>query len=269
MKSLHRWIFLLLIVGGFFSFPSFCDEKEYEKGEVLAINPQFLHPTQAIYGRLEVESYIKTLKDLMNDEGVEAVRDYFKKKSGKIIIGPQNSKWLVDGHHHAKALDGLIKSDKRFRNISFYVEVIKEWNELTPKEFEQAMKNGNKKGESGTPPFVYLKDLKGRTKSFNSLPKRLSSLKDSPFRSVVWLLKKEGIIQKSDDLPFQEFVVADYLRKHIKITPTLTPKDYERILKEAIVWIKKADKSDLPGFIKKPASQCVKVLENIESNISH
>ncbi|MSP19695.1 MAG: hypothetical protein EXR74_09010 [Bdellovibrionales bacterium] len=264
MKSLHRLLLFLLTVGCFFSFSSFCDEKEYEKGEVLAINPQFLHPTQAIYGRIEVEWYIKNLKDLMNDEGVEAVRDYFKKKSGKIIIGPKNSKWLVDGHHHAKALDVLIKSDKRFRDISFYVEVIKEWNELTAKEFEQAMKKGNKKGETGTSAFVYLKDLKGMTKSFNSLPKRLSSLKDSPFRSVVWILKKEGIIEESDNVPFQEFVVADYLRKHIKITPALTPKDYERILKEAIVWIKKADKSDLPGFIKKTTSQCVKVLETLE-----
>jgi hypothetical protein len=264
LKIAHIYFVVTALIFALFPSHLFSDETEYDKGDVLKLSPAFLHPTQFLYGRLEVEDKIKELKEIMDSEGEEGVTDFLKAESGEVVIGPKNSKWLVDGHHQARALEILRESDPRFRHIPFYAEVKKEWNELTPKEFEKAMKLGNKKGKEGRPAFVYLQDEKGRLRSFSELPRKLSAMKDFPWRSLVWLLKKEKVIEPTEKIPYQEFFLAEFLRKKIHFPSKLTPKAYERALEAAIELIENTPEEKLSGFKKVSARTCAKILKSIQ-----
>lgn len=256
--------FILFVLGAsLFSQPLFSDDIEYDKGDIIKISPSLLHPTQFLYGRLEVDDKIAELKGVMDEKGYEGVIRFLRDKKGEVVIGPQNRKWLVDGHHQARALEILRQSDPRFKGVPFYVEVKKEWNELSPKEFEKAMKLGNKKGKEGKPAFVYLLDNKGRVRSFSELPKKLSSMRDFPWRSLVWLLKKEEIIEPQEEIPYQEFFLAETLRKKIHFPSKLTPKAYERALEEAIKIIEDTPEEKLSGFKKVSAKACANILKTI------
>ena len=118
----------------------------------------------------------------MDKKGMEGVIHFLNNEKGQVVVGPKNKMWIVDGHHHARALEILRKEDSRFSGVRFTAKVRNEWNELTPAEFEAAMKVGNKKSEPGEYSYVYLKDQKGRSRSFKALPKKLSSLKDFPWQ---------------------------------------------------------------------------------------
>lgn len=262
LRSVFFFSLLAMSLGGFLSRGELV---EYEKGEKLKINPGFLHPSQFLYSRLEVESKVKELRKLMTEEGEEAVIDFLKDHRGQVVVGPKNQMWVVDGHHHARALEILKKSDSRFKGISFYAKVLHEWNELSSKEFEKAMKLGNKHGDEESSPLVYLKDQNGRTKSFSQLPRKLSSMKDWPYRSLVWLLKEEGMIEEVEDIPFQEFIVAEYLKNHIKLPSKMTKAAYRKALQEAIDVIQEADEGSFPGRKKIAKSRCGKILTNLQS----
>ncbi len=251
--------------GGFFSSPfSLADDWiEYEKGDKLELLPNELHPTQFMFSQLEVDFKIKELKKIMADQGEKGVVGYLKNHRGDVIVGPKNQMWLVDGHHHALALESLRRKDRRFKNISYYVKVVKEWNELSSQKFEQAMKLGNKKGESGTDPFVYLKDSKGRHRSFKSLPKELSAMTDSPWRSLVWLLKEQGAIEKMEDIPYWEFRVAEYLQKNMRIPAKMDKSAYQKAVKEALSLIQNAKDDSFPGFKRLEIDKCGNILRKI------
>lgn len=260
--ALQKPVFLFFILS-LLTLVSFGDSIEYEKGEKLKVNPSFLRPTQFLFSQLEVNFRIKHLKQLMAEEGEEAVIEFLKDHRGQVVVGPRNRLWLVDGHHRARALEALRKTDSRFKQIEFYAKVIREWNELAPSEFEKAMKLGNKHGESDETPYVYLKDAKGRTQSFKKLPQKLSSMKDFPYRGLAWMLKEAGVVEDKEEIPFQEFLVAEYLQKHIKLPSKMTQKAYDRAFQEAVKVIEEAEEGDFPGFKKLSRSVCAKILKQI------
>lgn len=237
---------------------------EYEKGDKIKTDPWLLRPTQFLFSQLEVDFRIKQLKALMTEDGKDAVVEFLKDHRGQVVVGPNKQLWLVDGHHRARALESLIKTDSRFKELPFYAKVIREWDELSPTEFEKAMKLGNKHGQVGEAPYVYLKDANGKTQSFKKLPKRLSSLKDFPYRGLAWMLKNEGLIEENEEIPFQEFLVAEYLQKHIKLPAKMTPKAYKKAFQEAVRLIEESEEGDFPGYKKLSKSACARILRQIQ-----
>ncbi|MFM8316095.1 MAG: ParB-like protein [Deltaproteobacteria bacterium] len=255
---------LLLLFCLLFALPAHCNSEDYEKGEKTKVNPSSLHPTQFLYGSLEVKAKMEAMQEIMADEGEEGVKEYLKENRGMVVIGPKGVMWLVDGHHHAKALDSLRKTDSDFSDIQFYIKVEKVWDDLTQTEFEKAMKEGNKKGKKGEPPFVYLRDENGRMRSFSALPKKLSSMQDFPWRSLVWLLKEREVIETIEEIPFQEFKLAEYLQKHMKLPETMSSKAYDRAVREAIPVLRKAPSKVLAGFELASKRVCDKILSKIQ-----
>lgn len=242
---------------------SWGEQIEYEKGEKIKVSPTLLHPTQFLFSELEVNFKIKELKEIMTEEGEEGVVEFLKDHRGQVVVGPQNKMWIVDGHHLALALDVLRKRDDRFKSINVYLKILHEWNELSPKEFEKAMKLGNKHGEDGDYPLVYLKDNRGREQSFGKLPKKLSSMKDSPYRSLVWLLKEVNAIEELKEVPYQEFIVAEYLQKHIKLPSKMTKKAYDQALNQALDLIRDSDEDAFPGYKKVGQNSCARMMKKI------
>jgi hypothetical protein len=239
------------------------DIYEYSKGEIILLNPSSLHPTQFLYSKLEVDSKVKELKGIMDTGGPEGVKRFLDEKKGEVVVGPRNKMWLVDGHHQAKALESLLKSDPRFAGLYFVVEVRNEWNELTSQEFEAAMKAGNKKLKSDEPSYVYLRDQNGKIRSFKSLPRRLSSLKDYPWRSLVWMLKERDVIDFVERFPFQEFYLAEELRKKIPLPSKMTPKSYEKAFKRSVEVVGELDEDKLFGFEVMSDTDCARILKRV------
>jgi len=239
------------------------DLYEYSKGEIVLVNPSSLHPTQFLYSKLEVDNKVKQLKRIMAKKGPEGVKDFLEDKKGEVVVGPKNRMWLVDGHHQARALEILRKTDPRFADIVFVVEVRNEWNEMTLKEFEAAMKAGNKKLKPGEPHYVYLRDQKGKIRDFKSLPRRLSSMKDFPWRSLVWMLKERGIIDVSERFPFQEFYLAQELRKKIPLPSKMSQKGYEKAFERSVEIIGKLNDDKLFGFEIISTHKCARILRRV------
>jgi hypothetical protein len=157
--------------------------------------------------------------------------------------------WLIDGHHHAKALFELQTSDPAFSDFSGYVDLREDWSDLSRKDFEKAMQRG-KKGV----PFVYLSDEKGNPVTFAELPSSVEKLKDYPLRTLVWLLKKSGAVKKLDVYPFQEFVIARRLAAKVTLSSPLTDRSYLRALRYTLELLEDADPEDYPGLENYSAS---------------
>lgn len=233
---------------------------EYSKGEIVKLNPSEFHPTQFIYSKLEVSSKVSQLKKIMAEKGVEGVERFLEDKRGEVVVGPSNKMWLIDGHHQARALEILRSSEPSFAKIKFEVEVRNEWNELSAKEFAAAMKAGNKKGKQGEESYVYLKDAKGKTRDFKQLPKKLSAMKDFPWRGLVWLLKQRDVIESAEHFLFQEFFLAEELRKKIPLPSRMTNRQYEQAFKKAVEVIENLGEDKRFGFEMVSQSECVKIL---------
>jgi hypothetical protein len=61
--------------------------------------------------------------------------------------------------------------------------------------------------------WLYLYDGRGHGPlAPGALPQRLADLQDDPYRSLVWKLKKEGMIEPAPLIPFHEFRWGAWLR---------------------------------------------------------
>ena len=71
-----------------------------EIGETYRVNVSDLRPTQFAVGMAEVKNRAERISNFDEDD----LRKYLKKKVGRIVIGPGETLWVVDGHHLARAL---------------------------------------------------------------------------------------------------------------------------------------------------------------------
>jgi len=73
-------------------------------------------------GKREAEIRAKKIRILMEDD--DEFVDYLEKKTGKVVLGPEGTLWLIDGHHLATALRW-----RKSRKCS--VEVKADWSNLS------------------------------------------------------------------------------------------------------------------------------------------
>lgn len=179
-----------------------------------------LRPTQICVGMREVN--IKRNKFLKRGEVdleeliVPAVR------------GPGKKLYIIDRHHTCMA---LLRSGVQ----EVIVNVVVDLSGLPSKLFWNYMDN---KG------MVYPIDSRGNRKDFKDLPKKLTGLKDDPYRSLASEVKRSGGFAK-DTTPFSEFLWAEYLR--VKL-PRMNKKNFMRHKRKALNVAKHNAASYLPGW---------------------
>ena len=88
-------------------------------------------------------------------------------------------------------------------------------------------------------------DEKGERKPVSELPKKLSRLRDDPYRSLAGQLRRAGGYAK-DDTPSSEFLWADFLRHRIK--PALLESDFDTAVEKAVTIARGAEAAYLPGY---------------------
>ncbi|MEB3348996.1 MAG: ParB-like protein [Cyanobacteriota bacterium] len=173
---------------------------------LLEVTVANLRPTQLCVGLAEVRSRQK-------DFGGESRRERSRYLTGKpvpLVRGAGGLLWMVDRHHRLRA---LLELD---RHVTAFGYVVLDLDGHNPLEVLAALKQRG---------WLYLYDGRGLGPlTLTALPDNLLGLQDDPFRSLVWKLKKEGMIQAAPLIPFHEFRWGAWLRSR-----SLPPFSSERL----------------------------------------
>src|SRR5689334_20170350 len=134
-------------------------------------NVKDLHPTQIGVGELHVQQI------LMKDPEPGELYKHAEKRPAKILIGPDNVFYIVDGHHHARAMFEL--AEARRESLSTVCEII-ENDSLKPAfssdtEFWDWMKANH---------HARLEGADGKQHNDIFPPKDLGKMEDDPYRSL-------------------------------------------------------------------------------------
>jgi hypothetical protein len=189
-----------------------------------------LRPTQVTLGMREVG--IK--RERWREKNGEDAARFRSAKSIPAILGPDESPYIVDRHHLARALseEGVIK---------WPVMIVADWRKLDSDDFWAALESRN-----WTHPFDDL----GRRWKYDDIPKSIDDLINDPYRSLAGALKRAGAYKK-DNAPFSEFRWANFLRN--KIDRKIVDRDFDRALALAVELAVGPEAIPLPGFLAKPS----------------
>jgi hypothetical protein len=165
-----------------------------------------LHPTQLCVGLAEVRS---RQTDFQAESGRDR-RNYLGRKPVPLVRGGEGTLWMVDRHHRLRALLELVPEATAFGYIAL---------DLAHHDHEAVLADLQQRG------WLYLHDGRGLGPlPPRALPPNLLGLQDDPYRSLVWRLKREGVIQAAPLIPFHEFRWGAWLRSR-----TLPPFSSERL----------------------------------------
>ena len=194
-----------------------------------------IHPTQFVLGKLSIGP--KTAKvEKMGKKG--KIENYLKGKSAPAIIGPDGLYYITDRHHTSYS---ILNSNLNRNYKKLYIKVIKNWSKLSYKEFSKKMTAHN---------YAWLRDENHNLRDFEDLPKHINNLGDDPYRSLAWLVRKNGGFIKVG-VNFQEFYWGIFFKlQGIKIKSSSEP-DVKAVLKQALKLAHSKEASHLPGFISK------------------
>ena len=162
--------------------------------EIFQLAIKDLYPTQMCIGLAEV---IHRRQDF-SKENINQRLKYLRSKPIPIVCDKKDHFWMLDRHHRLRALLELDTEAKAYGYIVARTNTVNTSNTL---EFLSSQG------------WLYLYDSKGRgPKPHSSLPRNLLEMEDDSYRSLVWLLKKEGLISPSPQTPYHEFRWGNWLR---------------------------------------------------------
>ena len=184
-----------------------------------------LRPTQITVGMREVRAKQKSWQQ--QDKKKKA--EFLGRHMVPVIRGPKDRLYVIDHHHLSLALH-----NEGVKNV--LVTAVADLRKLTDDEFWVYIDNRS---------WVHPYDAAGRRRPFDELPRKISGLKDDPFRSVAGELRRLGGFAK-DTTPFSEFLWADFMRR--RISRSLTKEDFPKALKQAMKLAKSEEAGYLPGW---------------------
>ena len=114
------------------------------------------------------------------------------------VKAPNKKIYLIDGHHKVRSLMNLGLE-------SLPITIVDDLSNLSEHHFWETMITNK---------WIYLKNHHGEELSSSELPHSFKELKNDPYRSLAWFIRKNKIYKK-DGKPFQEFEWANFLRKNL------------------------------------------------------
>jgi len=160
-----------------------------------------IRPTQGRHGQYEVELKKKELAALLKDPA--KLDEYLRNNPVPTVIGPDGIRYATDKHHLMRALHELGID-------TCYQRVVADLSSLDQASFVSELQARG---------WIYLHDDTGKlTQTIGDLPQSVAGLRDDPYRSLAYLVKKAGGFKKSKE-PFSEFKWANFFRARIMIGP--------------------------------------------------
>lgn len=184
-----------------------------------------LRPTQMTVGKREVARKRRDWEE--RPQSTDA--NFLSHHLVPAVIGPKQRPWLIDSHHLALALHDAGQK-------TVLVRVVADLSHLPPGMFMTVMDNRN---------WLHPFDEHGVRRSADDLPRKVTKLRDDPYRSLAGELRRAGGYAK-DDTPYSEFLWADFLRHRVKAA--LLEKDFDTAVQRALKLARGAEAAYLPGY---------------------
>lgn len=182
-------------------------------------------PTQVAVGYQEVHLKRQEWASLTTKKKAELIDSHWFPS----IIGPEKKYYIID-HHHL----GLALYQEGQKNV--LLTVLKDLSWLDEQTFWKVMEFSQ---------WVHPYDEHGNRLEYQALPKKVSELKDDPYRSLAGLARNQGAYAK-ENTPFAEFMWADYFRLHIKLKTI--ENSMAKAVEQALDLAKNPTASYLPGW---------------------
>jgi hypothetical protein len=170
-------------------------------------NASELRPTQSSVGLVEVQEREAKL----SGKSKKHQDEYFRTRHPVVVKGPNNGFYVVDHHHLVR-----MAMDMKIKKLS--CDIVGDYSRDREEQFWSAL---NKKC------WAYLKDENGDEIPYKIVPKSVAELKDDPYRSLAWRVRKKNGYCKSSTA-FAEFKWALFFRQK-----GIRPEDDEAALAEA------------------------------------
>lgn len=184
-----------------------------------------LRPTQMTVGFRVVKSKREKWKAL--DDSARA--EFLGRQMIPVVKGPKGRSYVVDHHHLARALQ-----EEDVKDV--LTIAVADFSHLKEEAFWIVLDNQS---------LCHTYDTEGERQAFSEMPKRLSKLKDDPFRSLASDIRKQGGYAKAP-IPFLEFLWADFLRR--ALVKKDVDKDYPGTLAAALKAARSKKANYLPGW---------------------
>ena len=172
-----------------------------------------LHPTQRAIGRLEVQELEAQGFDKLAQRAAQPDRHPV------VVIGPGNMLYLVDGHHHARAMMDLQPTGVTTCSIKDDVRTLP----ADPGQFWPAM------AQRG---LARLEGPDGKPFDGTPPPGDLRALPDDPFRSVAGWVEDRCKVKLRGE--FADFRLGDALRSSGHVDPPRSEADRNAAVKQAL-----------------------------------
>ena len=161
---------------------------------LIEVQVHDLQPTQMCVGLAEVWS---RQRDFSRESRQERL-DYLRRKPVPLVRDRVGQLWMVDRHHRLRA---LLEMDPEVTTYGYVIA------DLDSERRDEALAALQQRG------WLYLHDGRGNgPRQPAQLPHSLLGLEDDPYRSLVWKLKKEGLIKPQRLIPYHEFRWGAWLR---------------------------------------------------------
>jgi hypothetical protein len=184
-----------------------------------------LRPTQITVGMREVHAKQKSWQQ----QDPKKKAEFLGRHMIPVIRGPKDRLYVLDHHHLSLALHNEGVGE-------VLVSTVVDLRALSKEEFWVYLDN-----RAWTHPY----DAGGRRRDFADIPKKISGLKDDPYRSIAGELRRMGGFAK-DTTPFSEFLWADFMRR--RLAKSAVEEDFDKALERAMELAKSEEASYLPGW---------------------
>lgn len=185
-----------------------------------------LRPTQMTVGMIAVQRRHAKLS-ARREAGTLAA--YLEREPVPCARGPGGALYMVDHHHLVRALDMLGVATCR-------VSVEHDLTDLAPQHFWAEMEHRG---------LCYPYDADGMRQPFSAMPGHIRDCGDNPWRSLA-RFARGGDGFKKTDVPFAEFLWADYFRQFLR--PKLLATDWQAAIEVAQRLTRLNAAADLPGY---------------------
>jgi len=184
-----------------------------------------LRPTQITVGMREVSAKRRAWREHSGRKKARFLGSHLV----PVIRGPAEHCYIIDHHHLALALH-----QEGVQDVA--ITVVADLRALARGAFWVYLDNRG---------WLHPYDDAGHRRGYEDVPKRITRLRDDPFRSLAGELRVVGGFAK-DTTPFSEFLWADFLRRRIR--RRLVKQDFDRALELAVGLAKSAAAAYLPGW---------------------
>ena len=187
-----------------------------------------LQPTQLCVGLAEIRS---RQNDFREETPQQRLR-YLATKPVPLARSGSGELWMIDRHHRLRALVEMAPDAEAYAYIVLQLEV---------EDRQEVLAELQARG------WLYLHDGRGNGPLHpTSLPNHLADLQDDPYRSLVWKLKKERLIDPEPLIPFHEFRWGAWLRS--RSLPPFSSLALEPALPAARALVRSRAASHLAGW---------------------